>query len=90
MVVRDILYSSDFTKQFRKLSPPIQKLAIKKEKLFKDSPTHPGLRFHALKGKLDGLFSISITMNYRIIFKRMENGDILFITIGKHDIYKNL
>jgi hypothetical protein len=31
-----------------------------------------------------------LTQNYRIIFERMPNGDILFISIGKHDIYKYL
>jgi addiction module RelE/StbE family toxin len=45
---------------------------------------------HELHGKFKGIWSISITNNYRIIFARMENGDILFISIGKHDIYKYL
>jgi addiction module RelE/StbE family toxin len=90
MITGKIFYSSNFKKQFKKLPLPIKKLSIKKERLFKDNPLHPSSRLHALKGKLEGLFSISITMNYRIIFKRMENGDIVFVSIGKHDIYKNL
>ena len=76
MVIQKIFYSSDFIKQYRKLPTLIQKLAAKKEKLFKRNPMHPGLRFHALKGKLEGLFSISVTMNYRIIFKRMLKMEI--------------
>lgn len=28
----------------------------------------PGLNFHALKGDLKGLFAVSVTANYRIIF----------------------
>ncbi len=90
MVVNNILYSSDFVKQFQKLPEIIKKLAIKKEKIFKANPLHPSLRLHSLKGKLKGLFSISITLNYRIIFKRQKNGDIIFISIGKHDIYEYL
>lgn len=90
MVVKKIFYSSDFSKQFLGLPQPIQKLAIKKENIFKNNPLHPSLRFHSLKGKLKGLFSISITMNYRIIFKRTPRGDIIFISIGKHDIYRYL
>ncbi|HBW74059.1 MAG TPA: plasmid stabilization protein [Candidatus Magasanikbacteria bacterium] len=54
------------------------------------NPLHPSLRIHALQGNLKGLWSISITGSYRIIFERQKNGDILFISIGKHDIYKNL
>lgn len=87
MVIETLYYSSGFVKQFRKLPKIVQKLAVRKEAIFKDNPLHPSLRFHALSGKLKGLFSISVTMNYRIIFKRQERGDIIFISIGKHDIY---
>ena len=90
MQARQIFYSSDFVKQLRKLPDVVQKIAIKKELIFRDNPIHPSLRFHALTGRLKGLFSISLTLNYRMIFKRKPNGDIIFISIGKHDIYQNL
>lgn len=64
--------------------------AVKQEKIFKNNPLHPSLRLHSLQGKLVGLWSISITDGYRIIFERQKNGEILFISIGKHDIYKSL
>lgn len=87
MIVKNIYYGHDFADQFRKLPPHIKNLAIKKEMLFHSNPLHPSLRLHSLKGKLDGLWSISLTLNYRIIFKRMPNGDILFVSVGKHDLY---
>lgn len=87
MVIKELYYSSDFVKQFQKLPLTIQELAVKKESIFKSNPLHPSLRLHGLTGKLEGLFSISITMSYRIIFKRQKNGDLIFISIGKHDIY---
>ena len=87
MIVKNIYYSSDFGKQFKKISPIIQKQAIKKEKIFRQNPLHPSLRLHSLKGKLQGFYSISITLNFRIIFTRKPNGDIIFISIGQHDIY---
>ena len=90
MIIKKIVYSSQFIKELRGLPQEIIKIAIIKERLFKGNPLHPSLRFHSLKGKLAGLWSISLTMNYRIIFERMSNGDILFISIGKHDIYKYL
>jgi len=34
----------------------------------------PGLRLHRLKGELDGLWSITISGNWRVIF-RFERGD---------------
>ncbi len=36
--------------------------------------TYPGWRLHALKGDLDGFWSLSITGNWRLIF-RFEDGD---------------
>jgi len=62
----------------------------KKEKIFRLNPLHHSLRLHQLHGDLNFLWSISLNKNYRTIFKRQKNGDILFISIGKHDIYKNL
>lgn len=90
MIIKKIYYSKKFTKELKKLPKEITILAIKKEKIFKKNPIHPSLRLHELHGKLKGIWSITITSNYRIIFERMKNGDILFISIGKHDIYNYL
>ena len=40
----------------------------------------PGYRMHALRGKLKGYWSISVTGNWRIIF-RFENGDIYDVSL---------
>jgi addiction module RelE/StbE family toxin len=90
MIVAQILYSSKFVVELRKLPKELVKLAAKKEKIFKGNPLHPSLRLHALQGKLKGLCSISISGGYRIIFERMANGDIMFVSVGKHDIYRSL
>ncbi len=90
MIIKSIHYSKKFIKELKKLPKQIVKIAINKERIFKDNPLHPSLRLHEMRGKLKGVWSISVTAGYRIIFERMENGDILFISIGKHDIYKCL
>lgn len=90
MIITEISYSSKFIAELKKLPRELVILAAKKEAIFKENPLHPSLRFHALQGRLKGLWSISITGSYRIIFERQSNGDILFISIGKHDIYRNL
>jgi len=90
MIVKEIHYSGKFIKEIKKLSQEIIALAIKKEEIFRMNPLHPSLRLHELHGKFKGIWSISLTNNYRIIFERMSNGDILFISVGKHDIYKYL
>ncbi len=88
MIVRNIFYSKKFIKKFDKLPKNIQKQVIKRESVFKGNPLHPSLRLHQLRGRLKGSWSISITMDYRIIFDRLENGDIFFISVGKHSIYE--
>ena len=90
MIIRTIAYSTSFVKHLRRLPKDITVLAIAKEKIFKENPLHPSLRLHPLQGKLKGLWSLSISGAYRIIFERQKNGDVLFISIGKHDLYKYL
>lgn len=90
MIKNNILYSNSFKQRFLKLPKNIAEIAIEKEKIFRKNPFHPSLRLHELKGNLNGLWSISVNLKYRIIFKYMKNGDILFISIGKHDIYRDL
>ena len=90
MKVNKIVYSSSFIHRLKKLPKEISKIIIKKEQLLKSNPLHPPLRLHALRGKLLGYWSISLNSNYRIIFEQQENGEVLFMSVGKHDIYKSL
>ncbi|MBU4421960.1 type II toxin-antitoxin system mRNA interferase toxin, RelE/StbE family [Patescibacteria group bacterium] len=90
MIVKKIHYTDRFIKKLKKLPDNIVKQAIAKEKIFRENPLHPSLRLHELHGKLKNKWSITVSGNYRIVFERQENGDILFLSIGKHDIYKYL
>ena len=90
MNIERIVVTTGFRKEFDQLPISIKRIATKKEMIFRKNPLHPSLRLHPLKGSLLGTWSLSITMNYRIIFKRAENGDIIFHSVGTHDIYKNL
>ncbi len=90
MIVKNVYYSDFFSVNAKKLPLQIQKIANNKIRLFKQNPLHPSLRLHSLKGSLQEFYSISINAKYRIVFKRALNGDIIFISIGKHDIYKYL
>ncbi|MEA3449906.1 MAG: type II toxin-antitoxin system mRNA interferase toxin, RelE/StbE family [Patescibacteria group bacterium] len=90
MIVVKIKYSKKFAKQLKKLPKKIIKKAITTEKIFKINPLHSSLRMHELHGRLKNAWSISINKNYRIIFERQINGEITFISIGKHDIYNCL
>lgn len=89
MTIKNVIYTSDFLNDLKKLPRELIDLSFKKEKIFKENPFHPSLRPHPLKGKLKGLWSISINMHYRMIFQ-LEGSEVVFISIGKHDIYRNL
>ncbi len=50
------------------------------------NPFHPSLRLHPLQGKLKGLYSLLITIPYRLTVELMIDGkEILPIHIGTHD-----
>lgn len=55
--------------------------------LLRLNPFHPSLRLHGLKGRLKGLYSVSLSMQYRISIEFMvEKETVIPIDIGEHDI----
>ena len=87
MIVNNIEYSRNFCKDLKKLPADIKTKLVRTEQLFRTNPLHPGLRLHRLHGKLKTFWSISVTTDYRIIFSRIDDGVIVFFSVGKHDIY---
>lgn len=88
MRIQEVVVDKEFKDQFQGLPLAIKRKALKAETLFKENPFHPSLRLHKLKGKLAGLWSISLDKSYRIIFESLEDGNILFVSVGRHSIYK--
>ncbi len=49
-------------------------------------PFQPGLKLHALSGKLEGCYAVSLTYSYRITLTLMvTEGEIILLDIGSHD-----
>ena len=72
-------------KAFLKRHPEIHTRYYKTLLLLEANPHHPSLRLHALKGKLQGLHSASISMQYRITLElEIRDREILFVDIGSH------
>ena len=88
MQISTIHYTKSFEKQFLLLAKDIKQKACKAEVLFRKNPFYPSLRLHKLKGKLDGLWSIWIDKKNWIILKCMDDGVIIFVSIGAHAIYE--
>jgi mRNA-degrading endonuclease YafQ of YafQ-DinJ toxin-antitoxin module len=55
--------------------------------LLEVNPHHPSLRLHALRGRFEGLHSVSINLNTRITLEVLIEGQTLIpIDIGSHDV----
>ncbi|MCX5896283.1 MAG: type II toxin-antitoxin system mRNA interferase toxin, RelE/StbE family [Proteobacteria bacterium] len=54
-------------------------------KLFTKNPFNQKLKTHKLRGKLEGLWALSITYDCRLIFKFIKKDEVLLIDIGGHD-----
>lgn len=66
--------------------PGLREHYLKTLQLLEANPFHPSLRLHALKGKLEGLHSISINLSYRITLEMLiQDGQIIPVNIGDHD-----
>lgn len=89
--MKKITLSPLFQKKLLQLQKKDLKLfkKIKKQfELFKINQQHPSLRLHKLSGELKNTWSLSVTMNLRMIFIE-ENTEYYFFEIGTHDqIYK--
>lgn len=84
-----IIYTKSYHKRavkFIKKHPELIGQYEKTLKLLELDPSHPSLRLHELKGKLKGLYSVSINISYRITLKFiLSEKDIVPIDVGPHD-----
>lgn len=89
MIIAKIHYTSRFIRDFKRLTSDKQQLANKKEKQFRQNPFSASLKTHKLMGRLESLWAFSINYKDRVIFKFINQNEVLFYRIGSHDIYKN-
>ncbi|MEX0614865.1 MAG: type II toxin-antitoxin system mRNA interferase toxin, RelE/StbE family [Methylophaga sp.] len=84
-----LLFTESYMKrarQFAKRHPQLRSQYEKTLLLLEQNPFHPSLRLHALTGKLNGLYSVSINLSYRLTIELMIHDEkIVFINVGSHD-----
>jgi len=72
--------------RFLRRHPELRNAYRKTLLLLEANPHHPSLRLHALKGRLQGMHSVSINISYRITLELLIDGQRLIpIDIGSHD-----
>jgi len=72
--------------RFLRRHPELRDAYRKTLLLLEANPHHPSLRLYALKGRLQGMHSVSINICYRITLELLIDGQRLIpIDIGSHD-----
>ena len=73
-------------RQFLKQHPELVSTYTRTLQLLAANPRHPSLRLHRLSGKLDGVYSVSINLSYRITLEMLiTEQEIIPINVGDHD-----
>ncbi len=88
MKISKIHYTSRFIKDFKGLSKEKQRLAIRREKIFRKNCFDSRLKTHKLIGPLKDYWAFSVTHADRILFKFIKEKEIIFYKIGSHEIYR--
>ena len=72
--------------RFLKQHPDLRQHYLKTLLLLEANPSHPSLRLHALRGKFEGLHSVSINLSYRITLELLiQDQQIIPVNVGDHD-----
>jgi mRNA-degrading endonuclease YafQ of YafQ-DinJ toxin-antitoxin module len=86
-----------FTESYNRLAarwlkkhPDLRSQYLKTLQLLELDPFHPSLRLHALSGRLQGVYSVSINLSYRMTLELLiDENEIVLLNIGDHDtVYK--
>lgn len=85
----EVIFTESYNKRARKFlkkHPDMIKQYSKTISLMELNPFHPSLRLHQLKGKFEGLYSVSINISFRIVLYFVIKDDkIVPIDIGSHE-----
>ena len=72
-------------RRFLRRHPDLKSRYAKTLALLEADPYHPSLRLHALEGRLRGLHSVSINLQYRITLElEIREREIVLVHIGGH------
>lgn len=84
-----LVFTEQYTRRaarFLKRHPETEGMYAKALRLLEANPHHPSLRLHPLKGRLEGLHSVSINMSYRVTLEMIiTDREIILINVGDHD-----
>lgn len=77
-------YSSEFKKQYKKLSAKIRKQTKERLAILIEDEINPMLKNHKLHGDYSEYRSINITGDIRVVYQKISLNHIFLIAIGSH------
>lgn len=81
-----IVLHREFKKSFKRLPDRLRIKTLDVIQLFAANPHEPTLKNHALSGRMQGLRSLSVTGDCRIIFEARESYIlVILLDIGTHE-----
>lgn len=84
-----LIWSAHFTRsarRFTKIHPELKKRVAATLRDLEENPFQPHLKLHPLKGQLKGLYSASITYEYRLTLTlKITEQEVILLDIGSHD-----
>lgn len=86
--IHTVRVTSDFDKAYADLPKTIRRLAAKKDQWFRANAFDARLRTHKLKRHLEGYWSWSVNLSYRILFRFIDTHEVIYYDIGTHEIYR--
>ena len=84
----NLIWGSSFKRAYKKMTvanPELKAKISQAPETFTDNHLSPPLITHKLSGKLKGLWAFVIAYDCRVIFRFLDNQNVLLIDIGKHD-----
>ena len=84
--ITTIRVTSHFTRQYKRLPPEVKEIAEARERIFRADAIDPRLRTHKLSGRLKDLWAFSVTYDLRIVFEFLGADEVLFHSIGSHQV----
>jgi len=81
----NVHFSKRFLKSAKALSQKDQQRLTGRIEWFRVDPFDPRLKTHALTGRLQGIWSFSLTYKYRVTYVLADPNTAVFMDVGSHN-----
>lgn len=83
-----LLFKPTFVRLYKKADPHLKEEIEDTIEKLRNINNHNKLKVHKLSGKLKDFYSCSINYKQRIVFEFKDEGTIILVLFGGHEIYK--